>query len=1056
MKRRLVLLGGTLGAIVLLYLIYLAVTGVGGGKHRALPPEPVAVEASRAAPSPGAVEPEEGTDFRTTDRDEQGRLRRVFSAPAYKRTGEGVYVLTRPRAVIYQDDGQQIQITADEGTIHTKVLRSDAGPARLSVKRGQLEGNVKLYLDRSPPAVGPPVEERTDDPNVLEVSADNIHFDSDKLLLYTNDRVRVMSQQVEMSGRGLSIQWDEDPQELQILRMEHGDQLVVRYVPGEDQDIGLVALPGGGPRGAASAEAPELATVAPAEEPPATSMAASEPAGATRPAPARRQGKNIYAATFYGDVQVVQGARYIRGTDTLTMEFQWARERLDRAEPPRAAVTTGDLVAPAGTAGATAPDTLARTPDRPASSAPAAPAMGEPITITWTGPLEIVPTGYTDKPSRKNVAIVGRGAAATLFDGQASAVCREFEFRRKDTPTGDRRMGRLSGSHDCPAMLSLAGGEQIVCPTMRFELSAAGDTARLEGEGYMTRPAGRESGSELALLPSRPSAERAPSNEPTGEGESASGSDVEYISWLDSVDTVLARGETAQDRVYVRQARFRGEVELSGGDSGNRMSCDELLVTIDRRGPEGASRARTEITAVQAQGHVVVSGGSDRGRWQAFADRLDADPPEGTAVLHGEPARLTGRDSTLSGRTVDFQTFKDADGAFIRGAGQARVQGQGQLEMLMDKDLSGADLSTPRPGTITWQREMRYVDYGRSGLGPREGPDIAPATATFLGQVHLVSGDEEITCGQMRATFAEPAAQASSRARPGELNLGAVNYGGPLWKVFASQQVVLISHRRDELRRMRGLAELRTDSMVYDAVAKTVDAQAGWLLVQDLRPPQEKTTPPARTDSGAAPLAGQNLDSPSQTYFEWYKTMHVGMAARVVELTGDVWMRHVAGDKIVDRDVVREKWDIQDWPDPLPSGRMTDLRCDNLLAQFASPSSPAEPSAVGPAPANDLQPGLNLVGPLDLFVATGSVLLRDDPWEVVGQKLTYARKPDLVTVLGSADGGTQANARISRTERDRVITNESPWVRWYRATDRIETGPMTGSGLITPSGGARR
>lgn len=1041
MKRRLALLGGSLGAIVLLYLIYLAMTGVGAKRAAAPPPPPVDV--ARAPTTRGVVEPEEGTDFRSTDRDQQGRLRRVISAPAYKRTEEGVYVLTQPKAVLYQADGQQVQITAAEGTVHTRVLRPGPGSVRLSVARGELRGDVRLYLDRAPPPEGPPVEERVDDPNVLQVVTDNVYFDNDKLLLYTNDRVQVISQQVEISGHGLSMQWNEDPQELQMLRLEHGDGLVVRYVPGEEQ-AELLALPKGGTPGAAVEEL-DLAAAAPLEAAPGR-MAAPEPTAPEPAAAARRRGKNIYAATFYGDVRVSQGARYIRGADSLSMEFQWARVMEDRADE-----SAGAKVAPAGPAAPAAPQAELPTGEARAA-APASPAMqptGEPITITWSGPLEILPAGYTDNPSRKNVAVSGRGAAVNLFDGDTSALCREFEFRRLAGQAGDRRLGRLVGAADNPAMLSLVGGEQIFCPLILFELSAAGDRATLQGAGYMVRPADRGAASgELAMLAARSSAAAAPVGSPVAAIGGEAGEDIESISWRDSVDAVIARDESAERGIYIRKARFRGDVDLSGGEAGDRLRCDELLVAVERRPPDGAGRARTAITSVTATGHVVVGGGSEQGRWQAFADRLVGNPAAGTAVLSGGPVRLAGRDSALVADEVHFQAFQDAEGQFVRGAGIAQVDGPGTLEMLMDKDLSGAELATPRPATITWQRQMRYVDYGRSGLGPQQGPDMAPATAMFFGQVHLVSGDEEMTCGHMRATFAESSASQTGADR---LNLGAVSYGGPLWRVFASQNVVLISERRDDQRRVRGLVELRTESMVYDAIAKTVDSQAGWLLVQDLRPPRAETQPLTPGVESPAPLPGGNLESPSQTYFEWYKTMHLAMEGRLVELVGNVSMRHASSDAIVERDILQEKYGLADWPQPLPSGRLTDLRCERLLARFAAPT-PEDPNA----PADEFQAGLNLIGPLDLFVATGSVQLWDEPWEVVGEKLTYARQQDLVTVLGAADGSDRANAQIRRKQADRIVTNESPWLRWFRREDRIETGPMTGSGVVLPTGPAGR
>ena len=145
--------------------------------------------------------------------------------------------------------------------------------------------------------------------------------------------------------------------------------------------------------------------------------------------------------------------------------------------------------------------------------------------------------------------------------------------------------------------------------------------------------------------------------------------------------------------------------------------------------------------------------------------------------------------------------------------------------------------------------------------------------------------------------------------------------------------------------------------------------------MQDLRPPRPQTQPSSPEDQAHRPLPGGDLESPSQTYFEWYKTMHLNMEGRLVELSGEVKMRHASGDAIVERDALHEKYDLKDWPEPLPSGRLTDLQCDHLLARFAPPTPQAEPNAPAPPPTEGVQAGLNLIGPLDVFVATGAVKL---------------------------------------------------------------------------------
>ena len=88
------------------------------------------------------------------------------------------------------------------------------------------------------------------------------------------------------------------------------------------------------------------------------------------------------------------------------------------------------------------------------------------------------------------------------------------------------------------------------------------------------------------------------------------------------------------------------------------------------------------------------------------------------------------------------------------------------------------------------------------------------------------------------------------------------------------------------------------------------------------------------------------------------------------------------------------------------------------------------------------------LGPLELFNATGNVNLTDGPRQVIGQRLIYDRKRDIVLIYGYRKGGRLANATL--IEKDPVKMTErtvsSPKIIWHRETNRVEAGKISASG----------
>jgi len=126
----------------------------------------------------------------------------------------------------------------------------------------------------------------------------------------------------------------------------------------------------------------------------------------------------------------------------------------------------------------------------------------------------------------------------------------------------------------------------------------------------------------------------------------------------------------------------------------------EMLVTVRQKEPE--------ITSIDVDGQVVFNESSapnaatsttNKQPLRVVADHLrveNADSPSATIEFHGKPATITA--GGMSIRTENLQ--------IERGTNQAWVEAPGQIEMFIDRDLSGQRLAAPQLLTIYWQQGM--------------------------------------------------------------------------------------------------------------------------------------------------------------------------------------------------------------------------------------------------------------------------------------------------------------------------------------------------------------
>jgi len=1052
MKRRVLLLVTTLTALGgAFYVYYLAVGGGGDGGR------------SRPKISPvngGPLTTRSRWDFADAnelyieDRDVQGRLKAVYRARQWDRRSDGTHVLTDPRVTIYHRGGQQTVLRADRAEVYAEQLARG-----LDVRRARLEGNVCVFFDPYDRPERVALDERRED--IVRVFVDHLELDRERLTILTDSAVTVFSPQADIYGAGLLLSWNESPRELRMLRVEHGQYMAVYQVP---EALDMLTVPGGRtPGGAPDANA---AASRPASGGPRSVAAASAPAASR---PATRGGEapaaNRYRAEFHDSVKVARGSRRLYGADVLALRFDWDSSQRGQEGSPfrrRRPPTTRPAGAPA---------------TRPATGPTSRPAEQEPLEIFWTGPLVIRPEGHTDTPQRNRYDVEAAGEKLVLSEPRASATCSRLFFHHP------QRAGRLVGEPGRPARLVLAEGAEVSCPTIRFEPAVG--RAYLQGAGYMVR---RFHGD----LPQAKAVALIENEEPNRPPEG------ERIAWADHVDLTFTQERAAPGkplRQFINTADFHGGVELrrpaedddvrcrllrvrmargkwqsaypaeavaAGGvaarQEGSDLSAQKVTVRFREVPPAerkagGEARSAVEPAAVVAEGNVRLRDRRDPNAepLEALCDAVTSDLIARTAVLTGAPAVVRQGPNSMAGGTIRLDQLGQA----------AAVDGNGTLHFLTKKDLDGRELAQPRPIAIAWADRMSYQGLRNA--------------ATFDGKVVLDSGLNHMACRQMQVFFAagEPAARpAASRpatapaTRPAaavaaaprrrqRLGVDIERYSRRrISMIVADDDVLMQSRAVDERERILRRLQLTGGKLIYDAATNRVTMPGpGNFLAEDYQAPRRRRGD-ANDEASAA------VDRPSQTGFQWEKSMQLSQDDRMVRLEGNTNMVHRSGAQIVLADelpVPRDTWGR------LPAGRKTLLRCETMIAKFGPPEQPATRPATrpgGPAatrptsrPAGDLLEAGPRLGPLELFSAGGDVNLKDGPRQVLGQRIVYNRDKDhpdkeLVIVWGFREDRPPANAVLVHEDpaTGRSQTWSSPKIIWYRRDNRIVTEQVTGAG----------
>lgn len=246
-----------------------------------------------------------------------GRLKYIFEAKSWEPISESDYRLRDLAIQIYMPRGEITYINSDQAEV-TLVRTSGT---RVDPKRGRLWGNVKVTIDRTTAKwreEHPDLADRFSHPDdLINITLSEARFDMDRAELLTDGDVFVDSSEARIENcRGLTVQWDQVDNRIDLLRFEHGGRMTLRRggkmvdfaMPGAMRDTKKKnkAKAAGAQSGAAAFSAPKAAAMRPMS---VAAITAAEAAAEIREESglvSTNQPKSIRAATASPTLQTGQ------------------------------------------------------------------------------------------------------------------------------------------------------------------------------------------------------------------------------------------------------------------------------------------------------------------------------------------------------------------------------------------------------------------------------------------------------------------------------------------------------------------------------------------------------------------------------------------------------------------------------------------------------------------------------------------------------------------------------------------------------------------------------
>lgn len=659
--------------------------------------------------------------------DPKGNTRLVFQSVEQEPVSADTWHLTQPSGWVLLPGGQIAHVEADEG--HVTLQRAN----NYNPESGWLRGNVRVIIDRTTPEwreANPELRDPAQRPEtVVKMWLDEVHFDLDLSRLDSEGPVRVESPAGMLTGRGLTLVWDEVDRRIRLLRIHEGDRAVV-YGAGLVDLGGSEEVDGAADPDEAIEHEDALAMAVPAATPdprpaPGTPAGGDDDMLTFLPFPGEenpdlpsRDRVDTYRIVFSGDVDARQkeGIRTAARlkADVLTILRDFGRQ--ERAAVEHVPGTSSDR--------AEAP---ARKP--PENGMPgdrfAAPDRHTAIELRWSGELVIAPIEPEendeadadelpeDRPNRFH--LIAEGAPVEIMDPQrGEGVCLRMEYH------DETQQVWLSGSPEMPVVMNAGENRRLVGERQVF-LDQRTGLARVEGPGTMLNR--RQASSHENELPDCMTEGR---ERPTGRetGEPADFDDAE-IAWASGMEIEFGRqvitiadprGERQRTQDYVRRAVFEGQVRVA--QPGFEVEADHVEA-IFREPDEAQEFASGEASLI--------------------ADRIHATG--GVRMIQ----RADGREDAISCDRLDVEMTVDDTGRNVPHIGRAFgniVARQDRREIRARDELTVVLASVPRPVT---EAERRRLEIGAARCG------FEPGSAEWLAMEERLERRRDLIMKTMHA-----------------------------------------------------------------------------------------------------------------------------------------------------------------------------------------------------------------------------------------------------------------------------------------------------------------
>lgn len=161
--------------------------------------------------------------------DISGRLKYVFEAKSWEPISQTDFHLRDLLIQIFMPRGEITYISSDEA----EVTLARKARSRVDPRRGWLKGHVQITIDRTTSAwreANPHLADRFAHPDdLINIQLPEAKFDMDSAELIADGDVLVDSVEAKIENvRGLTLQWDQVDNRIDVLRFNHGGRMALR------------------------------------------------------------------------------------------------------------------------------------------------------------------------------------------------------------------------------------------------------------------------------------------------------------------------------------------------------------------------------------------------------------------------------------------------------------------------------------------------------------------------------------------------------------------------------------------------------------------------------------------------------------------------------------------------------------------------------------------------------------------------------------------------------------------------------------------------------------